>query len=79
MIGFCTQLTASLRIRIRRRGWGGKLTPEVDAKTSGLPFVALLSGRQSWRDLLDELKLTNAALAVLVALSLHRRRLMRVL
>ena len=51
----------------------------MDAKTSGLPFVALLSGRQSWRDLLDELKLTNAALAVLVALSLHRRRLMRVL
>lgn len=48
-----------------RRGWGGTLTPEMDAKTSNIPFVALLSGKQSWSDLYKELKGVNAGLAVL--------------
>lgn len=47
---------------------------DVDAKTSAVPFVALILGRQAWSDVWNELKVLNAALAVLVALSLHRRR-----
>ena len=47
-----------------RLGRGGTLTPEKDAVTSGIPFVALLSGRQSWQKLGEELKPVNSAGAV---------------
>ena len=50
-----------------RRGMGGVLEPEVDAKTSNVPFLALVTGHQQWADLKDEVKWTNAALATLVA------------
>ena len=49
-----------------RRGWGGELTPEVDAKTSNIPFLALLSGDQQWSALRNELKPVNSVLAVLL-------------
>lgn len=50
-----------------RRGWGGTLTPEQESKTSNIPFVALLQGRQSWSALMDEMKWTNAGMAVTAA------------
>lgn len=58
-----------------RRGLGGTLTPEVDAKTSAVPFAALITGKQSWLNLGLELKELNAALALTVAgLMAWRRR-----
>ena len=47
-----------------RRGMGGSLSVEREAKTSGVPFVALLRGRQPWAPLLDELKPVNSVLAM---------------
>jgi uncharacterized membrane protein len=60
-----------------RRGMGGTLTPEVDAKTSNVPFWALVSGRQPWGKLGEELKVSNAGIAIVAAvlLALRRRRL----
>eukprot|EP00993_Chasmostoma_nieuportense_P003541 NODE_4250_length_818_cov_19.526773_g4092_i0.p1 GENE.NODE_4250_length_818_cov_19.526773_g4092_i0~~NODE_4250_length_818_cov_19.526773_g4092_i0.p1 ORF type:complete len:258 (+),score=69.90 NODE_4250_length_818_cov_19.526773_g4092_i0:68-775(+) len=58
-----------------RRNIGGFLSPEVDAKTSGVPFGALLTGRQEWSPLLEEIKWTNALLAVIFASALALRRL----
>jgi len=52
----------------------GQLSPERDAVTSGVPFVALLTGRQSWEALLAEIDRTNAAAAVAVAVTLALRR-----
>ncbi|CAM9867067.1 unnamed protein product [Chrysoparadoxa australica] len=57
-----------------RRGMGGKLTPEVDAVTSAVPFVALVTGRQGWGVLWEELKKGNAAVAVAGAGLLALRR-----
>ena len=50
-----------------RRGRGGTLTPEKDAATSAIPFVALATGRQPWGDLAAELKPVNSAAAVAVS------------
>lgn len=47
-----------------RRGMGGSLSVEREAKTSGVPFVALLRGRQAWAPLLDELKPVNSLLGL---------------
>lgn len=47
-----------------RRGLGGSLSPEYDAKTSNVPFVALLNNG-GWREL--EIKPLNALLATSVA------------
>ncbi len=60
-----------------RRGWGGLLTPEVDAQTSNVPFVALMQGRQSWDQTWSELKQDNAAAAAVLALLLAALRLRR--
>lgn len=57
-----------------RAGSGGVLTPEKEAVTSLLPFVALVEGRQSWSALVAETKWSNAALGVAVAMLLHGRR-----
>lgn len=57
-----------------RRGWGGQLTPDEEAKTSNIPFGALLTGRQSWSKLSEELKWTNAAIAVGFAAIVALRR-----
>jgi uncharacterized membrane protein len=50
-----------------RRGKGGVLTPEREARTSNLPFQALVSGRNEWAPLWDELKLVNCGVALGVA------------
>lgn len=50
-----------------RRGMGGSLEKEIDDVTSTVPFVALLSGHQSWSALVSELKATNTVLALAVA------------
>mmetsp|Transcript_15975 Transcript_15975/g.47658 ORF Transcript_15975/g.47658 Transcript_15975/m.47658 type:complete len:245 (-) Transcript_15975:35-769(-) len=53
-----------------RRGMGGSLTPEREAATSGIPFLALLEGRQSWAALGEELKPVNSGLGVLASAGL---------
>lgn len=50
-----------------RRGMGGYLSPEKDDSTSNVPFVALLTGKQPWAPLENEIKWTNAALATIVS------------
>jgi hypothetical protein len=55
---------------------GGVLTAEIDAKTSSLPFGALLTGAQSWGTLADELKLSNTVVALGMAVALLARRRM---
>ena len=54
-----------------RRNSGNYLSPEVDAKTSLVPFVALLTGKQSWKDTWDEMKHVNMGLAVLTSAYLN--------
>jgi uncharacterized membrane protein len=58
-----------------RRQMGGYLSPERDARTSHIPFMALLQGRAgSWQNFADEIKWTNATVAVaLVGLASLRR------
>eukprot|EP00811_Abedinium_folium_P003865 NODE_13554_length_1159_cov_4.414729.p1 GENE.NODE_13554_length_1159_cov_4.414729~~NODE_13554_length_1159_cov_4.414729.p1 ORF type:complete len:274 (-),score=80.13 NODE_13554_length_1159_cov_4.414729:286-1107(-) len=46
---------------------GGGLTPESITQTSQLPFIALLTGAQSWSALKDEVEPVNAATAVCIA------------
>lgn len=60
-----------------RRGSGGFLSAEREATTSFFPFGALLTGQQSWLRLSEELKWTNAQLAVCAAAVLALRRLGR--
>ncbi|KAJ1451838.1 hypothetical protein M885DRAFT_528710 [Pelagophyceae sp. CCMP2097] len=50
-----------------RRGVGGELTPERDAKTSNIPFLAFLSGQQSFHQLGTEIKHNNSAAAMLAS------------
>ena len=47
-----------------RRGIGGELSPERDARTSNLPFQALLLGNNEWSPLAEELKLVNCGIAL---------------
>lgn len=58
-----------------RRGSGGKLSPELDSISSNIPFVALVTGKQKWGDLLSEMKYTNAMLATLLAMGIMKRRI----
>jgi uncharacterized membrane protein len=58
-----------------RRGNGGILTPEREAVTSNIPFVALLQGKQSFQEVADEMRWTNAALAALAGVGLALRRI----
>ena len=57
-----------------RRGSGGLLTSTMEEQTSMVPFVALAQGRQSWENLSQEMKWSNASLAVAVAALLAARR-----
>jgi hypothetical protein len=45
---------------------GGKLTPEYDAMTSNIPFVALAQ-RGGWNDVASQLKPLNVLLATSIA------------
>lgn len=60
-----------------KRGMGGSLSIEKEEKTSNLPFVALLSGRQSWEPLKTEIKWENASIAVLGTSLIALRRMRR--
>ena len=59
-----------------RRASCRPLGPARDAATSLLPFGALARGAQPWRALADEMRWSNAALALVggVALAATRRR-----
>lgn len=63
-----------------RRGMGGTLSPETDARTSNIPFLALLTGAQEeswlggWEKLGEEVKGLNVLAAVALALALQRGR-----
>ena len=60
-----------------RRGMGGSLSKEKDEKTSNIPFLALVTGRQQWEPLMTEIKMENAALAMLVTTFTAFRRFKR--
>jgi uncharacterized membrane protein len=47
---------------------GGKLSMEKYNVTSNVPFLAMLSGKQSFGDLCKEMKLPNMGLAVSTSL-----------
>lgn len=49
-----------------RRGMGGVLHPEYDCQTSNIPFLAMITGKQSngWDRLSKEIKPLNATLAL---------------
>lgn len=59
-----------------RRGSGGILSPHRETRTSNVPFLALVAGKQSFTKLSEEIKWSNAAIAILIALKLvsGRRR-----
>lgn len=56
------------------RGIGGSLSEEKRAATSNVPFAAVLAGRQSVAALRDELKTTNAGLAIGLSLVMTCRK-----
>ncbi len=56
-----------------RRGLGGTLSPEYDAKTSNVPFIALVKNG-GWNELASEVKPLNALLATSVATAYVLRR-----
>jgi len=60
-----------------RRNSGGSLTPEFERITSNIPFMALLRGKQSWSELYNEIKWTNASVGVSIALAFALRNLRR--
>lgn len=62
-----------------RRGNGGKLTPELEARTSFTPFLALATGAQSWGDLWCETDKINLAIAVAASAFLGWRGRVRLL
>lgn len=55
-----------------RRGIGGSLPSSTEAVTSNVPFLALLSGSQSWSNLYYETKWTNAGLSLALLLATRR-------
>ena len=61
-----------------RRGIGPAIPPEYEAKTSSVPFFAMLTGAQggsAFSNLYSETKLANAALGVCLAAFLAAGRL----
>jgi len=52
---------------------GGELSPEKEAQTSVLPFLALFDGRQSWSTLLEEIDPINAKIAIGLAVLMALR------
>lgn len=60
-----------------RRGSGGRLTPEMEAKTSNVPFLAILQGRQSISAVWSETKMLNASLGLLLGVGLAVSRARR--
>ena len=54
-----------------RRNMGGTLSPEKESITSNIPFLALLSGRQDWNQLYNEIKWLNGGLGAMIILFFH--------
>jgi uncharacterized membrane protein len=59
------------------RGSGGYLSKEKYEKTSNIPFLAFLSGKQSFTQLYSEIKWSNASIAIALSMLLHLKRLKR--
>ncbi|GMH86681.1 hypothetical protein TrST_g13931 [Triparma strigata] len=62
-----------------RRGWGGVLTEEMDERTSNVPFLAMVMGKQGgvgevFGKMVEEGKGLNAGVAILTAGALALRR-----
>lgn len=57
-----------------RRGMGGELSPEMEQKSSNVPFLALAQGRQSWTKLGEEIKWSNAMIAMALSAMIFVRR-----
>ena len=60
-----------------RRSIGGYLSPERDMVTSNVPFVALMEGKQKWKDLMEEFDVSNAVAATTISAILALRRFKR--
>ena len=60
-----------------RRGMGGSLSKEKDEKTSNIPFAALITGRQQWTPLMNEMKWENAGIALCFTSLTAMRRIRR--
>jgi len=60
-----------------RRNSGGVLTPEMEAVTSNVPFLAFIAGVQSWEQLFKEIKWTNAGVGLTVASAFALRNIRR--
>jgi hypothetical protein len=60
-----------------RRASGGILTPEMEAITSNVPFLAFVAGAQSWEQLFKEIKWTNAGIGLTVAAAFALRNIRR--
>lgn len=58
-----------------RRGSGGYLSPERDRVTSNIPFLALVTGKQSWSELSKETKWSNAGVASLLSIVLFLKKI----
>lgn len=56
------------------RGSGGTLTQEKYDKTSNVPFYALVTGKQSWSSLSDEIKYSNVYIALFTSLLLALKK-----
>ena len=60
-----------------RRNIGGTLSPEKESVTSNIPFLALVTGRNDWYELFNELKKLNCLVGItsvgLLMLSRGRR------
>jgi hypothetical protein len=54
-----------------RRNMGGTLSPEKERITSNIPFLALVTGKQDWEKLGNEIKWLNCGLATIIVLALH--------
>ena len=51
-----------------RRGMGGSLSPEYERMTSNVPFVALLTSKQPFDALVNEIKWLNVGVAVAISM-----------
>ncbi len=60
-----------------RRGSGGILEKERESKTSNIPFLAMLSDRQSFSDFFNGFMVRNGACALMLGGILARRRFVR--
>jgi hypothetical protein len=60
-----------------KRGIGGYLSPQREEKTSLLPFIALLQGKQSWSEVQRETKELNTFCGIAIGTLLGARRIMK--